>query len=930
MSQMPPHDGYRVRRRPRLPSTGSQSISSSARPSSRPRTEVSENAPPLVSPTVSPPPTPVVAAVRERCSNTPPPVGWQYPSCSRCLVCGQLGCATCSVKVDPAATKQKLESLRLNTPYERAKLARSTDELRSEETRQRARLAGRYESSLEDLRMVEMIERHTVRVVAQESAYRRQLCKEEQAQRATYVSVADQHLLLLALQSSEVAARHAMVAQEREEFARLCRYYAYAMQVVRLRQRETTTREALRYNESSQWYRLQAQEVQCRDIMGEHAAEQHQLCERCWESREELCRQRATGLESLAALAAAHRELLHQHVQQRCMLLASAEQGKRDVLAEEAATRMRLREEMVEEVDYIEERHRIFARQRATLCKAEVLQRQGIREAAEHGYQTLFLDMRENEDVIYAAEVERADRRHSQLLLAVGSLCNIQREEDAAFTALMSRERDEAAGRRVWMAQKAEARAALLQRCMHEKESFLVADESLAREALRKAAASAEVAVAEWIASKARAQAELRTCAESAVENLMNEEHCARVHLLSEMSAHEELVVRWCETKRLERLAFVDSEAPLRSAIYRQEQHERQQLCIAFDRACKTVEERTAQEHQARAKATRSALDVLEQVVWEEAQEWQNLCTEETEQCCRAIDAFHYRCQVELLHEETQRRAFLVRDELADRAAVRAKMALFARYAAEAAAAAFQTQLCEVVASEDSARACLYEHVGEWYDWLAHQQREEELRLIEELERRIQEELRTRQEYMQEDGRLYDPRESLVFARSGAADGCQRAGGGGEAADLKAGHSHDLRCELVLQTLGNPVCDVPLSAAAVNFLVAVIDRVGQRRDTAQERFDAAERNAREASKKVLQHERLYAAEKEKEEMYELSSRRETEERQRRMQQETLDKARRQQTIAAEKRRLAEVQAELLQEQKKLDALKGSISKQYHR
>ncbi|AYU80192.1 hypothetical protein, conserved [Leishmania donovani] len=929
MSQVPPHDSCRVRRRPRLPSTGPQSIRSSTRPSSRPRTEASENAPPLVSPIVSPPVTPVVTAVRERCSNTPPPVGWQYPSCSRCLVCGQLGCESCSVKVDPAATKQKLESLRLSTPYERAKLARSADELRSEESRQRARLAARYESWLEDLRTVELIRRHAVRVVMHEAAYRQQLYKEELAQRAAYVAAADQHILLLALQSSEVASRHATLAREREGFARLSRHYAYATQVVRLHQREATTREALRYNESSQWHRLQAQEVECRSLMGEHAAEQHRFCKSCWESREELCRQRVAGLESLAALAVAHREMLYQHAQQRCMLLASAEQGKRDVLAEEAATRMRLREEMVEEADYIEERHRIFARQRATLCKSEALQRQGIREAAERGYHTLFLDMRADEDVIYAAEVERADRRHSHLLLAVETLCNIQRDEDAAFTALMIRERDEAAGRRVWMAQKAEARAALWHRCVREKESVLGAEESLAREVLRKAAASAEVAVAEEIAAKARARAEFCACAESAVETLAREERCARVRLLSQMAADAELVLRWCETKRLERLAFADSEAPLRSVICRQEQDDWQQLCIAFARTCKAVEERAALEYQARAKAARSALDAIEQVAWEEAQEWKYLCTEETEQRCRAIDAFHYRCQVELLYEETQRRAFLARDELSGRAAVRAKTALFARYAAEAAVASLQTRLCEVMASEDSARACLYEHVGEWYDWVARQQREEELRLIEVLEQRIQEELRSRQEYMQEDERLYDPAESLVFARGGAEDEGQRAGGAA-AAGLKPGHTHDLRGELVLQTLGNPVCAAPLSAAAVDFLVAVIDRAGRRRDAAQEHFAVAERNAREASKKVLQHERLYAAEKEKEEMYQLSSCRETEERERRMHQETLDKTRSQQAIAAEKRRLAEVQAELLQEQKKLDALKGSINKQYNR
>ncbi|KAG5474271.1 hypothetical protein LSCM1_03050 [Leishmania martiniquensis] len=925
MSQLPPYGGHPLRRRPRPPSTGSQSISGSARLSSRSRTEAMENALPLVSPTVSPPATPVVATVRERCSSTPPPVGWQYPSCSRCLVCGQLGCDACSVKVDPAAKKQKLESLRLNTPYERAKRARNTDELRGEESRQRVRLVGRYELWWESLHTSELIQRHTVRVVMQEAAHRQQLCKEEQAQRLTLVSAVDQHVLLLALQSSEVAARHATLAREREGFAGLSRHYACTTQMMRLHQREATTREALRYNESSQRHRLQAQEVECRNVMCEHVAEQYRFCESYSESREGLVCQHVAGLETLAALAAADREMLREHARQRCALLALAEQGRRDIAAAEAATRMRLREERMEEADYMEECHRILERQRAALCTTEALQRQRIREAAEHGYHALFLDMKADEDFVNAAEADRADRRHSELLLALDTLCNIRREEDAAFTALIVRERDEAAGRRVWMAQKEEARAALLHRCLHEKESVLAAEESLAREALYKAAASDEVAVAQRAVAKVRARAELCACAESAVEVLAREEHAARFSLLSHMAAEEEVLVRWCEAKRVARLDLVDSERPARSAMCRQEQQAWQQLCVAFARTCKAVEERAAQEHRARTMATRSAIEGLERLTREEAQEWERLCSEENAQRYRAIDAFHYRSRLELLYEETQQRARVARDEVADRAAVRTAMELSARYAAEAA---LQTQLCEVAAAEATARACFYEQVGQWYNLAAHQQREEELRLIEALEQCILEELRCRQEYMQEDKRLYDPTEFLAF-HGDAANTTQRKSGAA-VTSRDVGCTHNLRRELVLQTLGSPVCAAPLSAAAMDFLVAVIDRAGHRRDAAHERFAAVERDARDASKRLLQQESLYAAEKEKEAMYEQSSRRETEERERRMEQEALEKARGQQTILAEKRRLADVQAELLQEQKRLDALKASINKQYNR
>ncbi|KAG5500364.1 hypothetical protein JKF63_03456 [Porcisia hertigi] len=926
MSQLPPHDSHRLRRRPRLPSTGPQSTSSSVRPSSRWRTEALEGGPPTVSPPVSPPATPVVAATRDRCSSTPPPVGWQYPSCSRCLACGQLGCDSCSVKVDPAATRQRLENLRLNTLFERAKLARSTDELRNEEGRQRARLMGRYESWLESLHTLELMRRHTVRVVMQEAAYRLHIYKEEQERRATHAIAADQHLLLLALQSSEAATRYATLAREREGFSVLSRHYAYETQVVRLHKREFTTREALRFNESSQRHRLQAQEVEWRNLMRDHVTEQQRFCESCWGSREELCRQQLSGVESLAAQAAAHREVLRQQGQQRDTLFTLAEHVKRGVVVEEAATRLRVREEMMEEADYIEECHRIFERQQTTLCNTEASQRQGIREAAEHGYHVLFLDMRANEDAVFAAEEEKADHRHSALILALETLSSIQQEESKFFTALLRKERDEGASIRVGVAKKAEMRAALLHRCIQEKKDSVMAEESLAREAICKAAAISKVAVAKWIEAKAEARAELCACAKAAAESLAKEEQESRLSLLSLMAAQEGLVVRLCEAKRLARLAFVESEATPRGAICQEEQESWQQLCMAFARTGKAIEERLFKDYQARVKVTQNALEATEQLTREEAREWARLCYEEKEQHDRARDALHYRCQVELMYEETQHRAYLARDEVAARAELRTRMALFARYAAEAALSNLHTQLCEVIALEESARVCFYEHVGEWYDWAMHQQREEELQLIKALERRIQEELYSRHDHIKEDDRLYDTTESLVFACGGAEDSDRSTLGEG-GAGLEVKYTPNLRRELVMQTLGNPACVSPLSTAAVDFLVAVIDHFGQRRDAAQERFAVAERNAREASKKVFQHERLLAAEKEKEKMYEMSTRRETEERERRINQETVDKTRSQQMIVAEKRRLADVQAELLQEQRKLDLLKRSMSKQ---
>ncbi|KPI82922.1 hypothetical protein ABL78_8067 [Leptomonas seymouri] len=932
MSQLP-NDKYRLRRRPRTPSAGEggrppcSSASSSARPSSRPRVEHSENAL-YASSSISPP----ALSMWERCTtaSTPPPANWQIPSCSRCLVCGRLGCEACSVKVDPEATRQKLDNLRLNTPYERAKLARTTEELFSDESRQRQRLVSRFESRLEGLHTTELIERHLVRVILKEALYRQQLCTSEQAMRSACASSADRHAVLLALQSTEAAARQAAIAREREQFTNLMWRCAHAAQVVKLFQREATTREALRYNESSQWHRLQAAAVESRSHIAENVMARVRFYNVCVESREGVGREWYAALENLAAAAAAHRELIDQHMQQRGALLRAAEQGKRDTAVEEGAARVRLGEEMAEEAEYRVECHRIFARQRASFFKSEALQRQGICEDAESGYHAIFLDMKADEADVRDAEAQRADRRESALLFALDALRTIQYEEQAAFEELLRKKRRDAAGRHTWAEEKAAARAALLQLCVSEKETVVAAAEVAARAELRGALAKGEVDVAQWVVSKYHAREEMHHGAQAALEAVAAEEHEARFRLLSDMATQEERVRQWCEEKHMARIALIEGERAQRSFVVQQEDVCRQAVCSSFVYTTKALEGRLRQHHQERSKALSAAVDSLTRVVQDEQIEFAHLCARAAEDTKRSMELTCFRCQMDLLHVETQRRALLTQDEMIERAEVRTKMSLAARYVAEAALAALRLQLCGVVTAEDSARQCFYEQVGDWYEYVAAQQREEELLLIEELEQHIREELRARQEYMTEDARLYTEEEPLVLPTRSNNDDVARcaflssSGGGGD------GSIHDVRKALVMQTLGNPICTSSLSSAAVDFLVAVMDRAGSRHDSAREAFVAAERQARDASKKLLQCERLFAAEKEKKEMYDVSSRREAEERERRVQGELLDKTRSQQSIAAEKHRLADVQAELQEQKKKLDALKCSINKQFSR
>lgn len=830
------------------------------------------------------------------------------------------------MKVDPVATRQKLDHLRLNTPFERAKLARSTGDLIGEESRQRRRLVSDGEAGLERLRTLELIARHGVRIVLQEAQYRQQLCASEQAARSSCLCAADQHIVALALQSSEAAARKATVAREREQFASLLWRCAHATQVVQLRQREATTREALRYNESSLWHRLQAAEVDSRSHIADNVMTRLRFFNVFSESREGVCREWYAGLESLVAAAAAHRELISQHVQQRWSFLRAAEQGKRDLAAEETATRLRVREEMAEEADYLAECTRIFARQRATFFKSEVSQRQGICAEAESGYHAIFLDMKADEDNIREVAVQQAERRQSALFFALDTLCSIQYEEHAAFEELLLKARRDVAGRLAWMEEKAGARAALLQQCVEEKETVVAAAEAAARGDLARALAEGEVGVAQWVASKHHAQEELSRVAHAALNAVAAAEHEARFRLLSHMATQEERVLQWCEEKRVVRACLMEEELSQRTFVVQQEDVCWQAVCSNFVHTGRALEDRLLLQRQERARALSVALDDLACIAHEEERERARLRECAAEDAHRAVAVYDFRCQLDVLHAETQQRAVLAQDELATRMQLRTKMTLSARYVAEAALAALRLQLCGVAAAEDSARRCFYEEVGDWYERVAAGQRAEELRLIRDLELRIDEELRARHTYMTEDARLYTEEEALALpACSGSAENAD----GGHLMSSSGG-MHELRKALVMQMLGNPVCTANLSSTAVDFVMAVVDRAGRRRDYAQEAVATATRLARDASKKLVQCERLLAAEKEKREMYDVSSHREAEERQRRLHGESLDKARSQQSIAAEKRRLAEVQVELQELKTLLDTLKSSINKQFSR
>lgn len=858
-------------------------------------------------------------------------VGWVYPSSSRCIACGQLGCTACGAKVDPAARRQKLEYVKLNTPYEKAKRSRTAEELLSEEARQRQRLMERFEAVVAERQLELWMTRHALALQHQEEVTRQQIEGTEAAQRCQWMIVADHHSVITALAVLETETRRAVMAMEQASRFPLQSKYATALQVLRLMQREHTTRETLCFNEKAQRSRVQTMLANRQNLSATHAMERQRFCEAVLESREEIVLERRGALEKYAALAASFVEHMQWHHRERDGLIAAVLQLKRELVSEEACQRHRIHEERLEEGNFLQERRIIYDRQLWSLVKTEATARSNIAEEAERTRSHLLVKKRSMEEEMREAEQTRADQREAEIAAATAAVRDIINDEAAAFTGLVQLELQHRQLRYEWIQAKELARIELLRHAEREKSCTVAAEELQAWQQLCQCFSRGVEEVLEIVAEKKLARERLCHAADAAVAELQKNEWLARGNIMEVMTEETGLLQRWCDGKAKKRLELCRGEEVARLQLVRSETSAITALLESHHELEEAIQQHVRRQLQELYYFHQEVDRSLAGIATEESQQWVLLCSVAAEEQQRVVEAYYFHCQMQLWRDEAQQRSHHYQCEIASRGSIQTKMAMSLRYVAEAVWARMQTQLAEVVAYEEEARALLYSSVDEAFYSLSQQQQSEELQIIIYLEACIAEELSSRRMCLTEDERLYDETESLIFPEEDDDSQWRRSPRlHSPTAASRTNQLLALRQSVVMQVLGEEGSSLSLSPSALDLLVAIVDHVNGRRAASLESLGAAERRASHAAKQLQQQERILTSEREKKEMYTAVLKREAEEREHRAQLESMEKNRSQHTMQAEKRRLADVTASLEATRKTLESLKASITKQYQR
>lgn len=822
----------------------------------------------------------------------------------------------------------------MNTPYERAKLLRCTEETRNDEARRRRRCVDAWMGGFLQLQAQELTERLLLSLGQKESRRRAAVVAEEERERARAACAVDQCAVLSALAVHEREGRLAVGATESESRLRLRVHMQLSHDYVHLIHKEGCGRSTVEFNEGAARDAVRRSMANTRERMQTNEMQQMDYWRHCEELRSGVVRECLAQYDRLAALKDAHAHWIANLMQRRVTLAEGALRSAEELQRAEAAVRRGMQEEMSEGVELLTERRRIFARSCQNLARTEAAARQGILEEMTSSYHSLFLDLVSEAEEVAEAERQKARRREVEAQSALSHLQGILREEADEFAAILSHELREREQRRGWMEAKAAARTDFVLHAMASK-AHLAAEEEDARRQLSRGLQQSEMAVQEHMAQRERYCRNLWTAAVAEKEDIHKDEHDGRFHLLSLMAEREESVRRWCEHRARAATGFTAMETKARGQLVGAEATAWDALVTSFVRGAEAVERRERQCRDAASSLQRACDWGRGAVEAEESECFAALLAFQTQERRRALAAEHHRVRMAFQLREGQRRAWLMQEEGGERDGLRASMAVAQQYLCEEAEQRFRVRAAELLAAERGARAVIVRAVEGDYQRLYSQERKEQLQAVVAEEQRIAAEIRAREQCLEEDARLYaaaEPKEVLLFADD-AHEGAARQRQGDPHPRGPDDVAGALKLQLVLQTLGVSLHEATkggLDGGAVGYLVAIVDGIHHRRAEAQDHLGALEKDAEDAAHRAAQLEALYMSEKEKRDANAARLERAGEDQGRRLQSDRAERQRGAHQIETDRRRLEEAVSQLEGKKAELESLRKSINRQFGR
>lgn len=649
-------------------------------------------------------PTPTVGCTSQSSctpiSATPPtPSPWQLPSSSHCVACGKISC-NCRGRVDPEEKRRRLEKLRLNTPYERAKALRLTDELQAEERKKRCVIESEWITTVCQIFTSHRFVFHIMNFVHNEDSRRFAIVEEEYQQRQDHDQTIYQARCALQVHETESKSRALLINKESEE--RSCLLSKLSTQLFLFAQEEedrsrTETQEL-----------LERQEKRAR--MEEHSRQLYawraKACEveNTWRQGQEMHYQIwKKENDQLIGKCEWAVQTQKKYEEERVSFARLVLNGKVDIRKEEANRRDQLYLEMRDSKELLltmlfqqqEERMKIFDQE----SKVRI------------GIQGNWVDQMEHIRKESVASIEAAriseDKRNERVQLEMNKILRakeaVQMEEIISFGELLVKEREEREDCIRWVKEREERAFHFAEWCFTQKIA-VVKQESDARNNLLQNFAEAYDFWIQWEEKKIKQQHEF-FCAESeARTGLEANEHNHFFDLYHLRGEAESSVIRLQARKKEERISLLRVEENVRRIIHMNEEQERETMFLELSFLLDEDRTRTASISHELNDLVLRAMSLRTAIMEDESQYRQGLTALFQTALVDAREVCFHRLYCQMEAEESHRRSFISLEEITGRGRLTELHQIHADWLHDAQVSRWQRLLEEVVQEECIAR----------------------------------------------------------------------------------------------------------------------------------------------------------------------------------------------------------------------------------
>lgn len=648
---------------------------------------------------------------------------WKLPSSSQCVKCKSIACSCGILRPNPEVTRRRLEKLRLNTPYEKAKAMRYTEALQVAERKQRQQIESLWKQAREVL-LQHYASLNSTHALSESEQYRRDVLQENEAYELDVLRMRlDGERLFLQVFELECKSRSAVRALEERTRIAIVKEKELRSVAQRLFQREFRTRtEALMLEESERAI-LYSQMANEEATMETNLLLAHRFYAEMHSERDLLFQKWAEERNQMLTQWKVFLEIQQRYEQERSTLAKVFLQRMNELQMDEEMSWRRLQEKFEQGVIEISQKETALKQMQDHLCCEERECRHAVWTSIHHQWTALVSLMERERVSLQRAQEERERRWLLETRAVLLSKELVVKEEAEAFVQLFQLEQVE---KELCLRQYQESLR--LQRSQLEQASASARDEieqheEESRRILRERIADDYELQIQRMSVK-RKEMEAFFLSESAEREDISKLEYQKFFSLYTLKAEGEIVVhRLIEKRRNESRSVLMEEERSRHSFSMVEEYEREYISIAFAHATEEVSAISRQHQQLITKMENSEISLRSAILRDEKELRKDLRMLLAESSLGALKLQAYRLCCALEGEETRQRQYRIQEEIMARGQLTSFLEIATRSRHQENMLRVLALLQEVEQEEHVARSTLLvQHEEEWGKIITEQQ----------------------------------------------------------------------------------------------------------------------------------------------------------------------------------------------------------------